>query len=193
MEGLSAKHYNPTMSHKAKKFFIISILLILIQFSYDPISFLSHTLESNLIKAQYTKATTKWESVAIQNYNFEIRGDSESICIVNAQIEVRNGAVKKAQPLDSSSPLPSNQWAEPDWGNEIFLCDYYHFTVPHMFAMLDTILQTSPLSILAVEFDSQYGFINKFEDGIFANNGWFSFRAMRVYNKFQIINFEPAY
>ncbi|MBV6393215.1 MAG: hypothetical protein KPEEDBHJ_02452 [Anaerolineales bacterium] len=60
-----------------------------------------------------------------------------------------------------------------------------------MFAMLETILQDSPLSILNIKFDSQYGFISKFEDGLFANNGWLSFRNMKVYNKFHVTNFQP--
>ncbi|GMV35248.1 MAG: hypothetical protein AMXMBFR60_30770 [Chloroflexota bacterium] len=186
-----SKRHNFNMSHKAKKLFIICILVISTHFSYDPASFLIRAFETNTIKAQFSQAQKNWKTLAIQNYSFEIQGNSESICAVNAIIEVKNNVVIKVQPSDSNLTLPSSKWADPDWGDEVFLCNYNHFTIPRMFAMLETILQDSPLSVLNIKFDSQYGFISKFEDGLFANNGWLSFRNMKIYNKFHVTNFQP--
>ena len=169
---------------------VIFIALILAHFLYDPLSFLQHTVEVRNIQSRFVKAHLQWDSAIIQHYSFEIRGSSQDICMVNALIEVQDNKVILVQPLGTSSPLSPQKWADPDWGNEVFLCDYNHFTIPKIFAMLEKTLGNSPFAILETEFDSLYGFITQFEDGISTSHGWLNFRDKNVYNEFQISNFK---
>lgn len=167
------------------------VVLILVQISYDPLSVVQHSVKASSLKNQLAKARVQWDSEKVRHYSFTMRAKSQSICVIDALIEVQDDAVVKVHPLNAVLPLPPEKWADPDWGNEIFLCDYNHFTIPRMFEMLEKTLRNSPLAILATEFDPQYGFITHFEDGIFPNNGWFDRRAKDIYNEFRIINFEP--
>ena len=169
---------------------VVSIGLILMHFLYDPLTFLEHNINIGNIQTQLVKAQAQWDSAMIQNYTFEIHVTSQSICKVNASIEVQDGAVIKVQPLHVNSALPPDAWADPDWGNEVFLCDYNHFTVPQMFAMLGKTLENSPFAILDAEFDPQYGFITQFADGISASRGWLNLQRQSIYNEFQVSNFK---
>ena len=168
----------------------VFIGLILMQFLYDPLGFLEQKLNVGNIQAQLAKAQTQWDSAMIEDYSFEIYGASQSICKVNAWIEVHDEAVVKVKPLHMNSALPPDAWADPDWGNEIFLCDYNHFTVSQMLAMLGKTLENSPFAILDAEFDPQYGFVTQFEDGIPARHGWLNLQNKSVYNEFQVSNFK---
>ena len=169
---------------------VIFIALILAHFLYDPLSFLQHTVEVRNIQSRFVKAHLQWDSAIIQHYSFEIRGSSQDICMVNALIEVQDNKVILVQPLGTSSPLSPQKWADPDWGNEVLLCDYNHFTVPQIFAMLGKTLENSPFAILDAEFDPQYGFVTQFEDGIPARHGWLNLQNKSVYNEFQVSNFK---
>lgn len=135
-------------------------------------------------------ARAQWDSAAIQDYSFEIQGSSQSICVVDAMIEVRNNIVTEVMPLGTASPLPSEKWADPDWGNEVFLCDYNHFTIPRIFDMVGKTLQNTPSSILDITFDPHYGFIVDFRDGLFGGHGWLGPQISNVYNEFQIRDFQ---
>lgn len=169
---------------------VILILLALVQFLYDPISSVGHSLEISHIRDQFPVARAQWDTAAIQDYRFEIRGRSQSICDVDAMIEVRSNIVTEVVLLQSASPLPPENWADPDWGNEVFLCDYNHFTIPRIFDMVGKTLQNEPSSILEIEFDPQHGFVTGFRDGIFVARGWLSPKIGDVYNEFQIRNFQ---
>ena len=169
----------------------VVVFLVLMQLLYDPISFIKHSLKAVHIRTQLSEARADWEVGGIKDYSFEIMGSFQSICEVNAVIEVRNDLVVEVKARESSpQTLPPDTWADPDWGNEVFLCDYNHFTVPQMFTMLGKTLENSPFAILDAEFDTQYGFITQFEDGISASHGWLNRRDQSVYNEFQIGNFK---
>ena len=169
---------------------VVFIGLILMQFLYDPLAFLKQNIDVGNIQTQLVNAQAQWDSVMIQNYTFEIYGASQSICAVNAIIEVQDDTVIKVHPVNTVSPLPPEKWDDPDWGNEVFLCDYNHFTISQMFAMLEKTLANSPFAVLEAEFDPQYGFITRFEDGLFASHGWLNLRDKNVYNEFQVSNFK---
>lgn len=169
----------------------IVILLALFQSLYDPISSVRHSLEVAGIKGRFFNAQAQWNAAAIQDYSFEIQGSSQSLCVVNAVIEVRNNIVTEVKPLGGSSPLSPEKWADPDWGNEVFLCDYNHFTIPRIFDMVTQTLQNAPFSILEAKFDPQYGFVTDFRDGIFIGKGWLNPKISDVYDEFQIRNFQP--
>jgi hypothetical protein len=168
----------------------IVILLALVQFLYDPISSVGHSLAVSRVRDRFPGARAQWEAAAIYDYSFEIHGASQSICAVGAVIEVRNDRVVEVKPSNMSAPLPVGAWADPDWGNEVFLCDYNHFTIPRIFNMVGKTLQNAPSSILEIKFDSQYGFVADFKDGIFVGHGWLSPKIGDVYNEFQIRNFK---
>ena len=169
---------------------VLVIVLALVQFLFDPISSIQHSLDIANIRNGFDTAQSMWVSASVEDYSFEIHGRSQSICAVDAQVKVEDNAVKEVRHLTSASSLPPEQWADPDWGNEVFLCDYNHFTVPQMFSMLAKTLQNSPFAVLKAEFDPQYGFITRFEDGLFASSGRLSMRTKSVYNEFQISNFK---
>ncbi len=166
------------------------VILALAQFLFDPISSIRQSLTIASVRSQFSDAQSKWSAAGFEDYSFEIHGRSQNICIVDAQIKVEDNAVTKVLPLNSTFLLAPEQWADPDWGNEVFICDYNHFTIPRMFEMFEKTLQNSPTSILEAEFDPQYGFITRFKDGIFNSNGWFSAKATSVYNEFQVSNFK---
>lgn len=111
-------------------------LLLIIQLLYDPISYAKHSLDVSLIQTGYSQARAQWDQAAIQNYTFEIRGSSQSICPVGAIIQVRDNVVIEVHPLDSVSPLPARKWEDPFWGSEVFLCNYANFTFTHILDMV---------------------------------------------------------
>ena len=165
--------------------------LILTQFLYDPLSLVRRSLNAAEIRDQFSDARAKWDAAALTDYSFELHGASQNICAVDAVIEVRNNRVVEVMPSNMSTLLPAGAWADPDWGNEVFLCDYNHFTIPRMFVMVEKTLQNSPSAILEAEFDPLYGFITHFKDGLSARSGWLNPITQSVYNEFQIINFQP--
>jgi len=166
------------------------VLLLLTQLLYDPLSTAEHSIGVKRVQREYHDAGTTWEQAAISDYQFEIHSPLQSICAVNAVIEVRDGTVSAVKPLDLFSPLPDWKWADPDWGNEVFLCNYAHFTFTRILEMVGETLQTAPSSILAAEFDPQYGFITHYEDGIFSGHGWLSPKVSEFYNEFTITDFQ---
>ena len=164
--------------------------MALVEAMFDPIAPVRQSLNIAKVRSQLDIAKANWAAVGVDDYSFDIHGRSQSICEVDAHIQVEDNVVMEVRDLSSASLLPPKQWADPDWGNEVFLCDYNHFTVPQMFDMLGKTLKNSPFAVLEAEFNPQYGFMTRFEDGIFASHGWLNLRDQNVYNKFQISNFK---
>ena len=170
----------------------ITILLILTQVLYDPISSAKHVLTISSVRDQLPQARAKWEKLKITDYTFEIIGDARSICKPSARIEVENDVVVKVELLNTNSQvLPPDQWADPDWGHEVFLCNYNHFTMPQIFELVEQTLQNFPSSILQADFDSEYGYVTSFEYGIFVGYGLARPQISHCCNVFRIQNFQP--
>ena len=170
----------------------IVILLILVQVLYDPISSVKHTLAVSSIRDHLSQARVTWESAGITNYTFEIIGDARSICQPSARIEVENDIVVNVELLNTNSQvLPPDQWADPDWGHEVFLCNYNHFTMPQIFELVEQTLQNFPSSILQADFDSEYGYVTSFEYGIYVGYGLARPQISHCCNVFRIQKFQP--
>ena len=170
----------------------IVLLLILTQVLYDPISSIKHTLIVSSIRKQLPQAQAAWESTGITDYTFEIIGDGRSICKPSARIEVQNNLVVKVEILEPTQQLlPPEQWADPDWENEVFLCNYNNFTMTKIFGLLEQTLHDYPSSILRADFDPEYGFVNSFEYGIYVGYGLARPQIGNCCNIFKIQNFQP--
>jgi hypothetical protein len=163
----------------------IAILIILTQVLYDPISSAKHVLTISSVRSQLPQAQAKWEKLEITNYTFEIIGDARSICQPSARIEVKNELLNS-----NSQILPPDQWADPDWGHEVFLCNYNHFTMPQIFKLVEQTLQNFPSSILQADFDSEYGYVTSFEYGIYVGYGLARPQINHCCNVFRIQNFQ---
>jgi hypothetical protein len=183
-----------------KTYFAITIgivLLLLIQILYDPISSAKHSLTIASVREQLPQARVTWESMGITDYTFEIIGDARSICQPSARIKVQNDVVVKVEMMDLTSVnptpkiLPTDQWADPDWGSEVFLCNYNHFTIPQIFELVEQTLKNFPSSILQADFDTEYGFIASFEYGIYIGYGLARPQISDCCNTFRIQNFQP--
>jgi len=176
---------------------VVLFIGILIQVLYDPISSVKHSLLVSKVRTELPQARAKWESLGIDDYTFEIQGNARSICHPSAIIEVRNDEVVKVETTDFASVdalaqlLPLDQWADPDWGEEVFLCSYYHFTVPQIFNLIEITLRNYPSSIVEADFDAQYGFVSDFSFGIYVGYGLLSPRVTNCCNEFHIRNFQP--
>ncbi|MBI5822756.1 MAG: hypothetical protein HZB18_01920 [Chloroflexi bacterium] len=176
---------------------ILLLLGILIQILYDPISSARHSLEISSVRNQLPQARTKWEGFGISDYTFEIIGDARSICQPSARIEVQNDAVAKVEMMDFTSEgttpqlLSPDRWADPDWGNEIFLCNYNQFTMTSIFELIEQTLQNFPSSIIQTDFDPEYGFVTYFRYGIYTGHGWLRPQVSDCCNVFRIQNFQP--
>lgn len=177
---------------------ILLLIGILIQFLYDPISSARHALEVSNARDQLPQARAKWGSSGITDYTFEIRGDARSICQPSAIIQVKNDIVVKVETKDFSSEdalpqrLSPGQWADPDWGNEIFLCNYNHFTVTRIFTLVAQTLQNFPSSLLQADFDPAYGFVTNFRYGIYIGYGLLRPQIGDCCSEFNIRNFKPT-
>ena len=173
------------------------VLLLLIQVLYDPISSARHSLTVAGVRDHLPQVQTKWEGLEITDYTFEIIGDARSICQPSARIEVENDIVVKVEMMDftSANPasqiLPPDQWADPDWENEVFLCNYNNFTMTQIFELVEQTLQNFPSSILKADFDAEYGFVNSFEYGIYVGYGLARPQVSNCCNVFRIHNFQP--
>lgn len=183
------------MTHKKLLAFGIIILLVGIQILYDPISSARHALTVSRVRAELPQVRAKWDATVITDYTFEIVGDARSICQPSAVVEVRSGEVVKVETKDFASNLPAqllppDKWADPDWGEEVFLCSYFHFTMPQFFGLVDETLRNYPSSIMQVEFDPQYGFVSKFSSGIYVGYGLARPKLSNCCNKFEIRNFQ---
>jgi hypothetical protein len=175
-----------------KKYFAISIaVLLVVQVFYDPISSAKHALTVASVRSQLPQAQAKWEKLEITDYTFEIIGDARSICQPSARIEVENDVVVKIEMLDATPQiLPLDQWVDPDWGHEVFLCNYNHFTMPQIFELVTQTLQNFPSSILQADFDAEYGFVTSFEYGIYVGYGLARPQISHCCNVFRIQNFQ---
>ena len=188
----------PTMTQKklhALGVVGIIALLIGVQILYDPISSTKHALKVSRVRMELPNTRAKWNALGITDYSFEIIGDARSICKPSAIVEVRSGEVVKVETKDfaSNSPvqlLPPDKWADPDWGEEVFLCSYFHFTMPQFFDLVDETLRNYPSSIMQVEFDPQFGFVSHFKFGIYVGYGLARPRLSNCCNEFEIRNFE---
>ncbi len=170
----------------------IVLLLILTQVLYDPISSIKHRLIVSSIRSQLPQARATWVSTGITDYTFEITGDGRSICRPSAKIEVQKDLVVKVEIMEPTPQiLPPDQWADPDWGNEVFLCNYNNFTITKIFGLLEQTLQNFPSSILQADFDTEYGFVNSFEYGIYVGYGLARPQIGNCCNTFRIQNFQP--
>jgi hypothetical protein len=176
---------------------IVLLLGVLIQVLYDPLSSAKHSIEVSRMRAEIPKSLAKWKSQGITSYTFEITGNAPSICRVSARIEVKNDAVARVETKDFSlenSPaqlLSPDKWADPDWGDEVFLCNYAHFTMTRIFDLLDRTLRDNPSTILQVGFDSNYGFITFFHYGLYSGHGLLSPQISDLSNSLRIRNFQP--
>ena len=171
-------------------------LLIGIQVLYDPISSARHALTVSRVRRELPEARAKWEASGITDYTFDIVGNARSICRPSAIVEVRGGEVVKVETKDftqANSPavsLPPDKWADPDWGEEAFLCNYYRFTMPEFFDIIDETLISYPKSITQAEFDPVYGFLAKFRFGIYIGYGLARPKLNNCCNEYEIQNFQ---
>lgn len=172
------------------------VLLILIQILYDPISSAQHSLEVSNTRKEIPLARAKWDAFGITDYTFEIIGDGRSICQPSARVEVQNETVVNVELMDfaaeTSTPqiLPPEQWVNPDWGNEVFLCNYKNFTMTKIFELVEQTLQNFPTSILQADFDPEYGYVTSFEYGIYVGHGLARPKLSNCCNVFEIQNFQ---
>jgi len=176
---------------------VVLFVGILIQVLYDPISSVRHSLLVSHVRTELPQARTKWDSLGISDYTFEIQGVAPLICQPSVIVEVRDGAVVKVETnefLSADSPaqnLPPEKWSDPDWGEENFLCSYYHFTMPQIFNLVEVTLQDYPASIMQAEFDPEHGFVTKFEYGLYVGKGLLRPKVSECCNNFSIRNFQP--
>lgn len=167
------------------------IVLLLTQILYDPISSAKHAVTVASVRSQLPQAQAKWDASEISGYTFEIIGDGRSICQPSARIEVQDDKVVKVETLDSTPKiLPPDQWIDPDWENEIFLCNYRNFTITKIFDLVELTLQNFPSSILQAGFDPKYGYVTSFEYGIYVGYGLARPKLSNCCNVFKIQNFQ---
>lgn len=169
----------------------VLLIVILIQVLYDPIASARHTLKVASVRAELPRARAQWDALGIKNYTFEIQGDGRSICRPYATIEVREGVVVKVETKDPVAILSPEYWADPSWGEEVFLCSYSHYTMPQIFDLVDITLRNFPSSIMQAEFDPLYGFVSHFKFGIYVGYGLARPRLNDCCNEFQISKFQP--
>ena len=183
----------------SKSFVVIVVLFVglIIQVLFDPISSTRHSLLVSRVRTELPLARAKWESLGINDYTFEIQGDARSICQPSAIIEVRNDKVVKVEIKDFAAAdtpvqlLPPDQWADSDWGEEVFLCSYFHFTMPQIFDLIEQTLRNYPSSIMRAEFDPEYGFVSDFRFGIYDGYGLLNPRISDCCNDLVIKSFQP--
>jgi hypothetical protein len=179
-------------SYNIKMTGILLVVGILIEVLYDPISSAKHSLNIMGLQKQLPLARAQWEALGIRDYTFEIEGNGRSICEPSAVIEVRNDAVVRVQTKDAPArSLPPEKWSDPGWGDEVFLCNYNHFTMTRFFDLVDNTLQDFPSSILQADFDPQYGFLTDFNFGIYVGYGLLRPQISDCCNIFRIRNFKP--
>ena len=188
--------YSPIMkSSKLRRVGLVgSIVLcigILLQVLYDPISSVRHSLKVASVRAELPQAREKWNSLHITDYKFQIQGDGRSICMPYANIEVHGDKVVKVETINPIGILSPDYWADPAWGDEVFLCSYLHYTMPQIFDLVAITLRNFPSSITQAEFDLQYGFVSRFRFGIYVGDGLLRPRIDNCCNEFKITEFHP--
>jgi len=199
--GVMDMLYSPPMTPSRLRTigWIIPLLLvtgILVQVLYDPVSSVKHSLLVSRAHTDLPQARARWESLGIADYSFEIQGSAPMICQPSAIIEVGNKVVIKVETknfLPEDSParlLPPEKWADPDWGDEVFLCSYFHFTMPQFFDLVDDTLRNFPSSIMNLDFDPQYGYVSQFKFGTYVGYGLARPRLSNCCNTFEIRNFR---
>jgi len=107
-----------------------------------------------------------------------------------ADIEVRNSKVVKVETKDPVSVLSPEYWADPAWGDEVFLCSYSHYTMPQIFDLVTITLRNFPSSITQAEFDPNYGFVSMFRFGIYVGYGVSRPEIDNCCNEFRVTNFQ---
>jgi len=172
---------------------ILLLIGILIHVLFDPISSVKHNLEILRVHNKSPNAREKWDAQKIANYRFEIQGAVPLICLPHAVIEVRNHAVVKVETITAEGlrSLSPDKWSDPDWGEEVFLCDYSNFTMTQFFGLIDRAFQNDPSVILSADFDPDYGFVATYSYGLFVGHGLLSPKISECCGEFSISKFEP--
>ncbi|MEW6401623.1 MAG: DUF6174 domain-containing protein [Chloroflexota bacterium] len=172
---------------------ILLLIGILIQVLFDPISSAKHAWELSRVRAEYPQSRAKWDAHRITNYRLEVNAFEPFVCQPHAVIEVRDENVVKVEVVSGAGLqlLPPYEWADPDWGNEVFLCDYANFTMTQIFDLVDRALHNDPSIILQADFDPEYGFITSYRYGLFVGKGLLSPRVSECCGGFSISSFEP--
>jgi hypothetical protein len=168
---------------------------ILVQVLYDPISSAKHNLGILRVRNGLAQARAKWEDSEIKDYAFEISGNALSICRPSAIVEVKNNVVVKVETKSTENTraeiLPVYRWADPDWGDEVFLCNYNHFTMTQILDLLEVTLQNNPSTIIQADFDPDYGFVSHLKYGLYVGYGLLRPRISNCCTDFSIKNFRP--
>lgn len=148
-------------------------VMVLAQVLYDPISSIQHSLLLHKVRREYPQARGKWDALKITDYTFEIHGNTPSICQPSAIIKVEHDTVVEVKTIHNNlaSTLSPDRWADSGWGDEVFLCNYAHFTMPRIFDLLERSLQNQPFTVIRAEFDPQYGFITNLRYGLYVDEG----------------------
>ena len=182
---------------RSKQYLVVVVLAgILIQILFDPISSAKHSLLISSVRAELPQARARWDASGIEDYRFEIQGGTPLLCQLKARIEVRSNLVVQVEALDpfseneSAQILPPEKWADPDWGEEVFLCSYYHFTMPQIFDLVEVTLRNYPSSIIDAEFDPAYGFVTNFEYGLYVGKGLLRPKVSECCSRFVIRDFQ---
>jgi hypothetical protein len=170
---------------------VILLIAIIIQVLYDPVASVKHMLMVSNVRAELPQARAQWDALEITNYTFEIQGDGRSICKPYATIEVREGVVVKVETKDPVGILSPEYWADPSWGEEVFLCSYFHYTMPQIYDLVAQTLRNFPSSIMDADFDPRYGFVARFRFGIYVGYGMLRPEIGQCCNDFRITNFQP--
>jgi hypothetical protein len=171
------------------------LLVVLVQVLYDPISSARHSLQVLSVRNEFSEARAKWETMGITDYMFEIHGNTPSICQASAIVEVENDVVVKVEIIKDGTQefLAPDRWADPGWGDEVFLCNYAHITMPRIFDLLERSLHNSPFTVMHAEFDPEYGFVTTLRYGLYTGYGLLRPHIDDCCSDLQIENFQPIY
>ncbi len=129
---------------------------------------LENFIEQNRIRIELSAAISRWQAHAITDYGIDLEGDAFSECFIiyssRATLFVSNNELISATAPSDKKIDNTAAWLKS--------CQYDRMLIPQMFQRVEQILKTiNPArNYLHVTFDSEYGFISKFEVGCYVES-----------------------
>ena len=177
------------LQNSRRKIFTLTTILVVvfvIQVLCDPLSYFLVLGEKLEVRIGLPRARAQWQAQKITHYQFDLRGYVPLLCMIGANIEVKDEVVVGIRERSDGqlSMLPSS----PAGVDIPLLCDYRNFTMSRFF---DEFGPSSTWQITGITFDKEYGFISELKFGYAGGNGLLAPRISDCCGGFTIENFQP--
>lgn len=139
--------------------------LAVVELLFDPLSWLRNIDEVASIRVDLPIAREQWQSQEIVDYTIDVEGFVPLVCMVNATLTVREGALVAVEERGVLGGTAAGRISiEPENWDTPF-CSYRELLVIEMYARIEQELNRTNWSQdkIEVRFDPEYGYVTEYK------------------------------